>query len=102
MAEDTGNSIAGLTMPHFDENVAISDIAEQLYQRLVALKKQPQLAREQVVRRRLVAVAGVPGSGKSTVTAAVAKLWLERQNTPLMILPMVRLACATVWTSRVC
>lgn len=75
-------------MPHFDEHVAIGDIAEQLYQRLLTLKKQ-QCVEEQA-RRRLVAVAGVPGSGKSTVTAAVAKLWYERQGKPLTILPMVK------------
>jgi pantothenate kinase len=74
-------------MPHFDETVSVGNIAEHLYQRLIALKKRG--VDDQSSRRRLVAVAGVPGSGKSTVTAAVAKLYHERQGRPLTILPMV-------------
>ena len=73
-------------MPHFDEDVHLHDVAEQLYHRLIILSKK---SCENDTRRRLVAVAGVPGSGKSTLTAAVAKIYLERQCRPLTILPMV-------------
>jgi Mrp family chromosome partitioning ATPase len=75
------------SMPHFQEVPALAEIAEQLYDRLVTLKTACQ--NEQISRRCLVAVAGVPGSGKSTVTAALAKLFLERQGRQLTILPMV-------------
>jgi Mrp family chromosome partitioning ATPase len=80
-------------MPHFDETVSVGDIAEVLYQRLIALRKR--CADDQSSRRCLVAVAGVPGSGKSTVTAAVARLYHERLGKTLTILPMV---CCGVMT----
>lgn len=74
-------------MPHFEEDVPLGDIAETLYQRLIALKKK--ISENNTTRRCLVAVAGVPGSGKSTITAAVAKLYHDRQGRSLTILPMV-------------
>jgi pantothenate kinase len=74
-------------MPHFDETVSVKDIAEELYERIIALKNR--CAEENTSRRILVAVAGVPGSGKSTITAALSKLYHERQDKTLTILPMV-------------
>jgi putative protein kinase ArgK-like GTPase of G3E family len=76
-------------MPQFDDAASVADIAECLYERLVALKNRS--FKDDRARRILVAVAGVPGSGKSTVTAAVARLYFERQGRALAILPMVQL-----------
>lgn len=75
------------SMPHFEEEIPLREGAEQLYDRLVAVRKACQ--NKQRARRCLVAVAGVPGSGKSTVTAALAKLFQEREGRRLTILPMV-------------
>ncbi|KIW01440.1 uncharacterized protein PV09_07198 [Verruconis gallopava] len=72
-------------MPHFDETDSVERIAETLYERLVALKSQNAV---DSTRRILVAVAGVPGSGKTTITTALSKLYESREGKALTILPM--------------
>jgi pantothenate kinase len=74
-------------MPHFDETASLGDTAETLYQRLIDLKSK--YAEVNNTRRMLVAVAGIPVSGKSVLTSAVARLYEERQGQTLTILPMV-------------
>lgn len=52
------------------------------------LEKNPASSR----RRILVAFAGTPGSGKTTISAALTKVWNAKQtpNASITVLPMVR------------
>jgi len=80
-------------MPHFEGALGIDEIANRLYERLMAVRERH--AKDES-HRILVAVAGVPGSGKSTITAALAEVYLRKQKQRLAIFPMVHFFFSTL------
>lgn len=66
---------------------AITKLCERL---TVLLEKNPASSQ----RRILVAFAGTPGSGKTTISAALTKIWNAKSapNASITVLPMVCLA----------
>lgn len=82
-----------VAMPHFEEAVSIEETANHLYERLIALRDR--YAKDES-HRILVAVAGVPGSGKSTIAAALSKIYFRKQQRRLAVFPMVRFLFPTL------
>ena len=67
----------------------MDDIEQTLYERIQLLLK---LNHDSPERRILIALAGAPGSGKSTISASLITRWNSKNEEHIQVVPMVRSA----------